>query len=50
MFYVLGHFSKFILPGSRIIESSSSNLDVDVVAAITPNGHTVVVVHNRFFF
>jgi glucosylceramidase len=48
MFYVLGHFSKFVIPDSiRIgIDNSSIPRELKVSAFITPMNYTVVQVYN----
>lgn len=46
-FWFMGHFSRFLPRGSTIVRSSvDSALDLQVVAAITPNDELVVVVLN----
>jgi glucosylceramidase len=52
MYYVLGHFSKFLVPGSLQVQlnvnaSSSALENVDRVAFLTPEGQLVVVLSNR---
>ncbi|GAB6029787.1 hypothetical protein CHUAL_005502 [Chamberlinius hualienensis] len=53
MFYALGHFSKFIPPGSKIVNfhCECPDEDVELVVASVPqtdqNNHTVAVVLNR---
>ncbi|ETL45009.1 hypothetical protein F441_04999 [Phytophthora nicotianae CJ01A1] len=53
MYYVMGHFSKFLVPGSLQIQmnvSSSGSLtleNVDRVAFLTPENHVIVVLSNR---
>ena len=47
MFYILGHFSKFIPPGSRVMQSSCiSELEVSCMMALTPDGTIVLVLIN----
>ncbi|CAH2063031.1 unnamed protein product, partial [Iphiclides podalirius] len=47
MFYAMGHFSKFIPRGSRVVEvSRMSSAAIDNVAVVTPEGNIVVVLHN----
>ncbi|KAJ3335368.1 hypothetical protein HDU91_002220, partial [Kappamyces sp. JEL0680] len=46
MYYILAHFSKFILPGSVRIDLQTP-FGVETCAFETPLGHIVVVVHNR---
>ncbi|KAH7484853.1 hypothetical protein KRP22_006019 [Phytophthora ramorum] len=53
IYYVMGHFSKFLVPGSLQVEmnvssNASSTLEnVDRVAFVTPEGQVVVVLSNR---
>ncbi|CAH0481895.1 unnamed protein product [Peronospora belbahrii] len=51
MYYIIGHFSKFIIPGSFQIQvniSRDTSLDnVDRVAFLTPEDQVVVVLLNR---
>ncbi|DBA00915.1 TPA: LOW QUALITY PROTEIN: hypothetical protein N0F65_006115 [Lagenidium giganteum] len=52
MYYVLGHFSKFLPPGSvRVALTINSTADgwdkVDKVAFVTPANQTVVILSNR---
>jgi glucosylceramidase len=47
MYYVLGHFSRFIHPGSVRIGIRSNNHDVTVVAFKRPDGNTVLVFCNE---
>jgi len=53
MYYVLGHFSKFVLPDSVRIEikvdgfEGKSNDQLQAVAFSTPQGYYAVVLHNR---
>ncbi|CAJ0577372.1 unnamed protein product, partial [Mesorhabditis spiculigera] len=47
MFYVMGHFSKFVLDNYTRVDFESSNDDVEGVAFIAPGGdQRVVVLHN----
>lgn len=50
MYYIMGHFSKFLTPGS--VQVSLSNVtsafaNVDRVAFLTPDSHLVIVFSNR---
>jgi glucosylceramidase len=47
MYYILAHFSKFLVPGSVRI-----GLDVKMASTAfkTPNGQIVVILHNRYGF
>uniref|UniRef100_A0A8W7PP31 Glucosylceramidase n=1 Tax=Anopheles coluzzii TaxID=1518534 RepID=A0A8W7PP31_ANOCL len=47
IFYGLGHFSRFILPGSVRLEVQSSSGDVQVIAFERPDKRTVLVMYNR---
>ncbi|XP_053667414.1 lysosomal acid glucosylceramidase [Anopheles marshallii] len=47
IFYGLGHFSRFILPGSVRLEVRSSNSDVAVVAFERTDKRTVLVFYNK---
>ncbi|HPT79242.1 MAG TPA: glycoside hydrolase family 30 protein [Candidatus Atribacteria bacterium] len=46
-YYYIGHFSKFIRPGSRRIGSSCFDDSLETVAFKTPDGSKVLVVLNR---
>ncbi|GBP43697.1 Glucosylceramidase [Eumeta japonica] len=47
MFYALGHFSKFVTPGSRRVKVTRNSLfSLDNVAFSTPNGTIVIVLYN----
>ena len=47
MFYHLGHFSKFVPPGSQRIEvKASEESSLQFIGFITPDSLTVVVVLN----
>ncbi|KAM3968042.1 lysosomal acid glucosylceramidase [Aphomia sociella] len=48
MFYAMGHFSKFIPRGSRIIFVERRSLaTLENVAVLTPQGNIVIVIQNR---
>ncbi|KAG6949567.1 hypothetical protein JG688_00014606 [Phytophthora aleatoria] len=53
MYYVMGHFSKFLVPGSLQVQLNVSNdassmlENVDRVAFLTPDDQLVVVLSNR---
>jgi glucosylceramidase len=54
MYYALGQFSKFIPPGSKIVDLQIDGFDggseddpLEGIAALTPDGNVVLVVHNR---
>lgn len=49
-FYVLGHFSRYVPPGSMRVHLDAqlpADAALDSVALLTPQGHTVVVISNR---
>ncbi|KAG7163600.1 Lysosomal acid glucosylceramidase-like 1, partial [Homarus americanus] len=51
MFYVMGHFSKFVAPGSRLVPSwvvEPYSHNIHTAAFIHPEGPTVVVLLNRY--
>jgi glucosylceramidase len=47
--YVMGHFSKYIIPGSHRVEMQErrSNKDLEMVAFVTPYNSLVIVIQNR---
>ncbi len=45
-FYYIGHFSKFIMPGARRIDSHSNDRHLETTAFENPDGSIVVVVLN----
>jgi glucosylceramidase len=53
MYYVLGHFSKFIRPDSQRVQikvdgfEGKESDDFQAVSFSTPNGYYVTVLHNR---
>ncbi|XP_076443700.1 lysosomal acid glucosylceramidase-like [Babylonia areolata] len=48
MFYALGHFSKFFLPGSKHVQlSSKQKTDVESTAVLRPDGTLALVLLNR---
>lgn len=49
MYYILGHFSKFILADSKVISISSSlpDLGIEYIGIINPDNSTVLVILNR---
>jgi glucosylceramidase len=53
MYYYLGHFSKFVRPGSKRIQvTSTGNLisaALEATGVVTPDGKVVLVVLNRDF-
>ena len=47
MFYHLGHFSKFVPPGSQRIEvNSSEETSLEFIGFLTPEINTVLVILN----
>ncbi|XP_049303747.1 lysosomal acid glucosylceramidase-like isoform X2 [Bactrocera dorsalis] len=46
MFYTMGHFSKFIPEGSTRIAAERTNVNVDTVAFLRPDGSVAVVIFN----
>lgn len=56
MYYVLGHFSKFVLPDSERIQIKVDGFEgketdeFQAVAFSTPNGYYVTILHNRNSF
>ncbi|HAZ23322.1 MAG TPA: glycosyl hydrolase family 30, partial [Algoriphagus sp.] len=47
LYYILAHFSKFIRPGSKIIEVKVSDDKVQATAAKNEDGSLVLVVLNQ---
>jgi glucosylceramidase len=47
LFGAIGSFSKFVPPGSRMIETEGSAAEADAVAFIDPAGRVVVALYNR---
>lgn len=47
IFYTLSHFSKFIRPGAKVIESTVSNDSLLVTAAQNPDNSIAVVIFNQ---
>ncbi|KAG5671449.1 hypothetical protein PVAND_001645 [Polypedilum vanderplanki] len=46
IFYAIGHFSKFVLPGSVRIKSKPSNRFIKSVSFLRPDGYIVVILYN----
>ena len=47
-YYYIGHFSRFILPGDKIINSISLNNNIDVLSSISADENTIhTVIQNR---
>lgn len=50
MFYVMGHFSKFIIPESQrlgILTNFEENNDLSIVAFLRPDNLIALVLHNK---
>ena len=47
LYYIMTHFSKFIRPGAKIIDSKNSDPQLMVAAAKNPDGSIAVVVFNE---
>lgn len=45
-FYVIGHFSKFVVPGSQRIYSTTDGDDISSLAFLRPDGKIAVVIDN----
>lgn len=45
-YYYIGHFSKFVKPGAKVMMSSTYCKDLEAVAFINPDGEEVVVLMN----
>lgn len=46
-YYAIGHFSKFIAPGSYRIYTSINNSDIEVVGYENPQRNPVFIIYNR---
>ncbi len=46
-YYYIGHYSKFVSPGARVVASSAYDSDVETVAFKNPDGTVAVVLLNR---
>ena len=47
LFGAIGSFSRFVPPGSRMIETEGVSAEADVVAFIDPAGRIVIVLYNK---
>lgn len=47
MLYALGHFSRFLIPGSFRLYSKSSHKFIQTTAFLRPDGYMVVVFYNK---
>lgn len=46
IFYALGHFSRFIIPGSERIKAKPSSRYIKATSFLRPDGYTVMVLYN----
>ncbi len=46
-YYYIGHFSRYVKPGARVIPVSSYCQELESVAFLNPNGERVVIILNR---
>ena len=46
-YYYIGHFSRFILPGDKIINSKNTNDTIDVLSSITDQNIVNTVIQNK---
>lgn len=49
MFYAMGHFSKFVVPDSHRIKTTSTFNNLPVISFKRPDGGTVVVIMNKYY-
>ena len=47
LFGAIGSFSRFVPPGSRMVETEGLSAEADAVAFVNPEGHVIVVLYNR---
>ena len=47
-YFALGHFSRFVVPGSRRVSVTGSPRGLDYIAFLTPDDQIVVVLHNKY--
>lgn len=47
MFYAIGHFSKFVIPGSQRIYSTTDGDDISSLAFLRPDGKVALVIENK---
>jgi glucosylceramidase len=47
LFGAIGSFSRFVPPGSRMIETEGGSAEADALAFVDPAGRVVVVLYNR---
>jgi len=47
LYYVMAHFSKYIRPKAAVIDVQSTDKDLQITAAVNPDGSTAVVVFNE---
>jgi glucosylceramidase len=46
-YYIIGHLSKFVMPGAHRISSDHISEDLDSVAFINPDGSIILIVLNK---
>ena len=46
MFYAMGHFSKFVVPGSKMVHIHNKPKDIDMIAFLRPDNSVVSVLGN----
>jgi glucosylceramidase len=46
-YWVLGHFARFVKPGSRRVLCAASRHEIEATAFVNPDGAAVVVATNR---
>mgnify|MGYP006259759419 FL=1 len=46
-YYYIGHFSRFILPGNKVINSKNTNDKIDVLSSINNQGIVNTVIQNK---
>ncbi|MEL0269544.1 MAG: glucosylceramidase, partial [bacterium] len=46
-YYYIGHFSRFILPGDKIINSKNTNDKIDVLSSINDQNIVNTVIQNK---
>ena len=46
MFYAMGHFSKFVVPGSKQVQILNATQDIDMIAFLRPDNSIAAVFGN----
>jgi glucosylceramidase len=46
-FYVLGHASRFVLPGAYRVKSASRGKEVEAAAFVNPDGSRVAILYRK---